>query len=68
MGLKEEDVAGKIHIGNTPCTLVEYDVSVRIVCRTGAASNEKVAAVVVGNRAGFTESSVNFSYKVNLNL
>ncbi|XP_014294701.1 plexin-B isoform X1 [Halyomorpha halys] len=63
LGLREEDVAGKIHIGNTPCTLVEYDVSVRIVCRTGAASNEKVAAVVVGNQAGFTESSVNFSYK-----
>lgn len=63
LGLKEEDVAGKIHIGNTPCILVEYDVSVKIVCKTGPAQNEKVAAVVVGNQAGFTESTVNFSYK-----
>ncbi|XP_014244949.1 plexin-B isoform X2 [Cimex lectularius] len=63
LGLREEDVAGKIHIGNTPCNLVEYNVSVRIVCQTGPSPTEKVAAVVVGNQAGFTESTVHFSYK-----
>ncbi|XP_073993851.1 plexin B isoform X2 [Rhodnius prolixus] len=63
LGLKEEDVLGKIHVGNTPCNLVEYDVSVRIVCRTEATKEEKVAMVVVGNQAGFTESAVHFSYK-----
>ncbi|XP_075218769.1 plexin B isoform X1 [Lycorma delicatula] len=63
LGLKEEDVKGKIHIGETPCTLVKYEVSVRIVCRTGPSSVEKVAAVVIGNQAGYTESSVHFSYK-----
>lgn len=66
LGLREEDVEGKIHIGNTPCVLIEYNVSVRIVCKSGAASGEKVAAVVVGNNAGFTESAVHFSYKVNI--
>ncbi|XP_039297179.1 plexin-B-like isoform X1 [Nilaparvata lugens] len=63
LGLKEEDVKGKIRIGDTPCTLVEYEVSVRIVCRTGASATEKVAAVIIGNQAGYTESSVHFSYK-----
>uniref|UniRef100_A0A146MHQ7 Plexin-B n=2 Tax=Lygus hesperus TaxID=30085 RepID=A0A146MHQ7_LYGHE len=63
LGLREEDVEGKIHIGKTPCVLIEYNVSVRIVCKTGASTGEKVAAVVVGNNAGFTESAVHFSYK-----
>lgn len=64
LGLKEQDVAGKIHIGKTPCRLTEYEVSVKIVCKTGASDIEKVASVVVGNDAGLTESSVHFSYKV----
>ncbi|CAH0774149.1 unnamed protein product [Bemisia tabaci] len=63
LGLKEQDVAGKIHIGKTPCRLTEYEVSVKIVCKTGASDIEKVASVVVGNDAGLTESSVHFSYK-----
>ncbi|KAL1130244.1 hypothetical protein AAG570_013182 [Ranatra chinensis] len=63
LGLREGDVLDRIHIGDTPCNLVEYDVSVRIMCRTGPSQTEKVAAVVVGNQAGYTESSVHFSYK-----
>jgi len=27
LGLKEEDVRGKIHIGHVPCELVNYQVS-----------------------------------------
>jgi plexin A len=26
LGLKEEDVRGKIHIGHVPCELVDYQV------------------------------------------
>jgi hypothetical protein len=64
LGLKEEDVRGKIRIGNSPCELVNYQVSVRIECRTGPAESEMVASVIVGNDAGYTESMVHFSYKV----
>lgn len=64
LGLKEDDVRGKIHIGDTPCSLVEYEVSVKIICKTGPSDSEKVASVIIGNQAGFTESSVHFSYKV----
>ncbi|XP_046407058.1 plexin-B isoform X3 [Ischnura elegans] len=63
LGLKEEDVKGKISIGNTPCELIHYQVSVRIVCRTGPSDGEHKAAVIVGNEAGYTESAVHFSYK-----
>jgi plexin A len=64
LGLKEEDVRGKISIGNTPCELIQYEVSVRIVCRTGRSDGEIVAPVFVGNEAGTTESAVHFTYKV----
>ncbi|KAK6619958.1 hypothetical protein RUM44_006358 [Polyplax serrata] len=64
LGLKEDDVRGKIRIGNTTCQLVDYEISVRIVCRTGpSTSGETTAPISVGNEAGFTESSVRFSYK-----
>ncbi|XP_066586668.1 plexin-B [Prorops nasuta] len=63
LGLKESDVAGKIHIGNTPCILVDYEVSVRIVCRTGRHEATDTASVVVGNDAGYTQSAVLFNYK-----
>lgn len=64
LGLKEDDVKGKIYIGETPCELIQYEVSVRIVCRTGPSEREMTASVRVGNEAGFTESSVHFNYKV----
>lgn len=65
LGLREEDVKGKIRIGNTTCELIDYEISVRIVCRTGpSVIGESVAPISVGNEAGFTESSVRFSYKV----
>ncbi|XP_066996957.2 plexin-B isoform X2 [Anabrus simplex] len=63
LGLKEDDVKGKIRIGDTPCELIHYEVSVRIVCRTGPSEGDMVAPVSVGNEAGYTESSVHFSYK-----
>lgn len=63
LGIREEDVRGKIRIGDVPCELVNYEISVKIECRTGPVDFELVAPVRVGNDAGFTESSVHFHYK-----
>lgn len=38
-------------------------MSVKIQCRTGPSPVELTAPIIVGNEAGFTESSVQFSYK-----
>lgn len=63
LGIREEDVKGKIRIGNVSCELVNYEISVKIECRTGAVEHEMLAPVKVGNDAGYTESSVQFQYK-----
>lgn len=63
LGLKREDVEGKIRIGDVPCELVNYEVSVRIQCITGPSRVENTAPIIVGNEAGYTKSSVEFSYK-----
>lgn len=63
LGLKRSDVYGKIKIGNVPCKLVNYEVSVTIQCITGPSRVEMNAPVEVGNEAGYTKSSVEFSYK-----
>lgn len=63
LGIREEDVRGKIRIGDIPCELENYEISVKIECRTGSVQNELTAPVKVGNDAGFTESSVKFQYK-----
>ena len=65
LGLKEDDVKGKIRIGDIPCELVDYQVSVKIICRTGPAPLEMDAPVIIGNTAGYTESTVKYSYKVS---
>lgn len=64
LGLKEDDVKGKIRIGDIPCELIDYQVSVKIICRTGPALAEMDAPVIIGNTAGYTESTVKYSYKV----
>ncbi|XP_046633766.1 plexin-B-like isoform X2 [Daphnia pulicaria] len=63
LGLKEDDVKGKIRIGDIPCELIDYQVSVKIICRTGPAPTEIDAPVIIGNTAGYTESTVKYSYK-----
>lgn len=63
LGIREEDVRGKIRVGDVPCTLVNYEISVKIECRTGSVTREMTAPVKVGNEAGFTESAVQFQYK-----
>lgn len=59
LGIREEDVRGKILIGNASCELVNYDVSVRIECRTGAVSKAMNATVRIGD----SDSRVYFEYK-----
>ncbi|XP_064537604.1 plexin-B [Drosophila montana] len=63
LGIREEDVRGKISIGTVPCELVNYQISVKIECRTGAALHEMSAPIKVANDAGYTESSVQFHFK-----
>ncbi|KAH8252435.1 hypothetical protein KR038_011503 [Drosophila bunnanda] len=63
LGIREEDVRGKISIGSVPCELVNYQISVKIECRTGAALHEMSAPIKVVNDAGYTESSVQFHFK-----
>lgn len=63
LGLREAEIQNKIRIGNTPCALVDYEVSVRIVCRTDKHRATDSAVVVVGNNAGETNSTVLFNYK-----
>ncbi|XP_054745360.1 plexin-B isoform X1 [Anastrepha obliqua] len=63
LGIREEDVRGKISIGNVPCELVNYEISVKIECRTGAVAYELSAPIKVANEAGYTESSVQFHFK-----
>lgn len=62
LGLKKEDVQGKIKIGNISCKLVNYEVSVRIQCVTSPSVLEMRSPVRVGNEAGYTESAVEFSF------
>ncbi|XP_053671423.1 LOW QUALITY PROTEIN: plexin-B [Anopheles nili] len=63
LGIREEDVRGRIHIGDVPCELERYEISVRIECRTGPVRVEMSAPVKVGNEAGYTMSSVEFRYR-----
>ncbi|ALC48073.1 plexB [Drosophila busckii] len=63
LGIREEDVRGKISIGSVPCELINYQISVKIECRTGAALHEMSAPIKVANDAGYTESSVQFHFK-----
>lgn len=63
LGIREEDVRNKIWIGDVPCDLVNYEISVKIECRTGSVTNEITSPVKVGNDAGYTESAVKYHYK-----
>ncbi|KPI93963.1 Plexin-B [Papilio xuthus] len=63
LGLRVEEVTGKVRIGDVLCDIVDFEVSVSITCRTGPSNGSVVAPVIVQNDAGYTESSVLFSYK-----
>ncbi|XP_066956195.1 plexin-B-like isoform X2 [Macrobrachium rosenbergii] len=70
LGLREEDVRNNVFIGDVPCRVHEYHVSVKIVCRTGPApvqggssgAQELHFPVSVSTPAGTTTSNVKFTY------
>ncbi|XP_015793717.1 plexin-B-like [Tetranychus urticae] len=64
LGSSVDEIKDKVAIGGIPCTPVEYNVSVRVVCRTGPSPTGPYSAnIVVGNRAGVTRANENFVYK-----
>ena len=74
LGLSEKDVIGKVFIGDIPCHVEDYHISVKIICRTGPASITPSSrgeiidlpfTVRVSTPAGRTESPVKFTYKVS---
>ncbi|KAG1679056.1 Plexin-B [Nymphon striatum] len=69
LGTDFNEIKDHTFIGNIPCDPIEYNVSVRIVCRTRRSPNGPYAASVkVGNKAGETKSDIMFHYKaVTLN-
>ncbi|XP_063589577.1 plexin-B-like isoform X3 [Penaeus indicus] len=70
LGLREEDVRDNVFIGDVPCRVHEYHVSVRITCVTGPAplrhgssdSADLQFPVRVTTPAGTTQSTVKFTY------
>lgn len=64
LGTSEEEIRDNITIGGIPCSLEEYSVSVRVVCRTGPSMGPMAANVTVGNKAGLTQAKEKFYYKV----
>lgn len=64
LGTSEDEIKDNITIGGIPCILEEYNVSVRVVCRTGPSLSPMPADVLVGNKAGQTQARERFYYKV----
>ncbi|XP_042222498.1 plexin-B-like isoform X5 [Homarus americanus] len=70
LGLREEDVQENVFIGDVPCHVHDYRVSVRITCRTSPApmrhgepgSADLQFPVRVSTPAGTTKSTVKFTY------
>ena len=73
LGLREEDVQDNVYIGDVPCIVHEYRVSVKITCRTGPAplahgtqaGTDLQFPVRVTTPAGTTRSTVKFTYTVS---
>uniref|UniRef100_A0A6A7FXH8 Plexin-B-like n=5 Tax=Hirondellea gigas TaxID=1518452 RepID=A0A6A7FXH8_9CRUS len=68
LGLRKEDVLKNVYIGDVLCSVEEYHVSVKILCRTGEVPprfrmGELEFSVRVTTPAGTTMSTVMFSYK-----
>ncbi|KAA0201739.1 hypothetical protein HAZT_HAZT002018, partial [Hyalella azteca] len=67
LGLREEDIVGNVFIGDVPCDVQGYEVSVKITCRTGKVpphlmTNNMHFPVHVSSPSGATMSTVKFSY------
>ncbi|XP_076035062.1 plexin-B-like isoform X2 [Oratosquilla oratoria] len=72
LGLRKEDVTGNVYIGDVLCQVVDYQVSVKITCKTGPAPQHLLERggsganlqlpVRVTTNAGTTHSTVRFTY------
>lgn len=64
LGIKELDVANKIFVGTIACKLIKYEISVRVQCLTGPTNGKELnATILIGNQAGYTQSTIKYSYK-----
>ena len=68
LGLREEDVHDNVYIGDLPCDVHDYHVSVKIICRTAPArsgDSDVMFPVRVTTPAGTTISTVQYKYTVS---
>ncbi|KAJ6216027.1 hypothetical protein RDWZM_010527 [Blomia tropicalis] len=64
LGSSLNEIRDRLSIGGIPCTPIEYNISIRVICRTGASAiGQQSALVVIGNRAGVTRAQAKFQYK-----
>jgi len=61
MGMAQ--LKGRVMVGNSPCTVTNYQVSVRIECRTSKVFGETDLPVRLRGDNGIIESSVKFRYR-----
>lgn len=63
LGLHDSDVHDRIYIGDSPCELVDFQVSVRIVCLTGPVEEPRSATVRVNLANGLMAvSTIPFTF------
>ncbi|KAH9425398.1 hypothetical protein DERP_006006 [Dermatophagoides pteronyssinus] len=56
LGSSFDEIKDRISIGGIPCRPIKYNISIRIVCRTGQSLiGPQSALVIIGNRAGIIE-------------
>ena len=66
LGSSFDEIKDRVSIGGIPCVPIEYNVSIRVICRTGPSLiGPQSALVVIGNRAGVTRAQEKFQYKVS---
>lgn len=69
LGSSLDEIRDRVSIGGIRCIPMEYNVSLRVICRTGLSLvGEQSALVVIGNRAGVTRAQAKFQYKVSFAL
>ncbi|KAF0310108.1 Plexin-B [Amphibalanus amphitrite] len=63
LGLHRNEVTGRIFVGRVPCDLVDYEVSVKLMCRTGAVTQPAEETVKLETKAGSAVSAQKFQFK-----
>src|SRR6218665_395494 len=66
LGSSLDEIRDRVSIGGIRCIPTEYNVSLRVICRTGVSPiGEQSAVVMIGNLAGVTRAQSMFQYKVS---